>query len=87
MMNRYNTKEGWKLIDSLNKKELKIGDPVVTFRNEEAEVIALNPPHKQSSQGKVGIRFLEEQDGAERTMEVYASVVGARYEYHGGETQ
>lgn len=86
-MNQYGTKKGWKLIDGMSKKELKIGDKVSTFRGEDGRLTALNPPHKASSQGKVGVELDDMQDGAIRHLEFYASVIGARFEYHGGETQ
>jgi hypothetical protein len=34
-------------------KPVQIGDKVVTFRDEEATVISITPPHRQGSTGRV----------------------------------
>lgn len=79
MTSKYDTREGWKLVDQKTGEEIKVGDTRQTSKDEEVVVTYLQPPHKSSSQGKVNVKFV----GQEWTSQFYASVVGGRYEYEG----
>lgn len=74
---RYDTREGWKLVDKETLAEIKVGDQRTLSEGEIVEVTYLNPPHKASSQGKVCVRSVENK----WSMEYYASVVGGEYQY------
>jgi hypothetical protein len=45
------------LINGGTGLEIKIGDPVVTFRGENAVLIDIIPPHKPSSSGRVILKI------------------------------
>lgn len=77
--NRYEDRDNWRLVDKERALELKVGDKAKTFRDERVVITWLNPPHKCSSQGKVSVQFV----GKEWKQEVYASVIGAEFEYVG----
>jgi hypothetical protein len=79
-MSKYDTKEGWKLVNKDTLTEVKVGDQVETNDGEKVTVTWLSPPHKESSQGKVSVRFTGTEDW---TREFYASVIGAEYQHEG----
>lgn len=79
MTTRYDTKKGWKLVNTDTLTEIKLGDQVKTNDGENVVVTYLNPPHKESAQGKVGVRIT----GSDWSQEYYASVIGAEYQYEG----
>lgn len=74
---KYDTREGWKLVNTNTLTEIKVGDQVETSDGEKVKITWLNPPHKPSSQGKVSVEFI----GRDWSQEFYASVVGAEYQY------
>jgi hypothetical protein len=84
MTSKYDTREGWKLIDDETGNEIKVGDIRQTGRKgEDVEITWMQPPHKCSSQGKVSVKYVGESGW---TQQFYASVVGGRYEYLGDES-
>ena len=78
---RYNSRDGWELVDTKTREKLRVGDYVHTSRDERVEITWLNPPHKCSSQGKVCVQGTG--DNVFRA-EYYASVIGAEFLYMGG---
>lgn len=78
-MSKYDTRKGWRLVSKETLKEIKVGDQVETGDGESVVVESLQPPHKQSSQGKVCVRFT----GSDWSQQFYASVVGAEYQHEG----
>jgi len=62
-----------KLIHIKTLKELKIGDPVTTFKNEIGILEFFKEPYKISSTGKVYIKFLNS------TQELFPRVIGAKF--------
>ncbi len=66
--------EKWKLIDQRTGKKIKIGDEVMTFRDEPCTVIGFFYPHNPNSTGKVHVVFATEE---KRTY--YPGVIGAKY--------
>jgi hypothetical protein len=79
-MSKYNTREGWKLVNKETQAEIKVGDQVETSDGEKVTVTWLSPPHKESSQGKVSVRFTGTDNWSR---EFYASVIGGKYQYEG----
>lgn len=77
---RYDTREGWELVDKETGEKLKVGSICDTGRGEMVEITWMNPPHKCSSQGKVCVQTVN----TEQRAEYYASVIGAEYLYMGG---
>jgi len=67
----------WKLIDDETGEPINLGDTVTTFRNERAELVWLDPPHKPDASGRVIVRF--EGDPEDRTQRFYCSVIGAHF--------
>jgi hypothetical protein len=63
----------FKLVNE-NGMPLFPGDQATTFRGEAVTIVALHPPHKPSSTGKV---TCADSEGRESTW--YASVIDARY--------
>lgn len=80
--NRFNTREGWQLVDKDTGEEIKVGDIRNTSRDEAVEIVFLQPPHKASSQGKVCVKSVEEGWNGQ----YYASVVNGVYNYVGVES-
>jgi hypothetical protein len=60
--------------------EIKVGDQVETSDGVKVTVHWFSPPHKESSQGKVGVRPTGSDS---RSQEFYASVIGAEYQHEG----
>ena len=75
--NRYDIRDGWKLVDKDTGKEIKVGDMRTLYGGEEVKVTWLSPPHKPSSQGKVSVEYI----GRDWSQEFYASIVGGEYKY------
>ena len=76
---RYNSRDGWQLVDKETGAEIKVGDVRSTGKGESVTITGLQPPHKASSQGKVSVKSVE----AEWQQQFYASVVGGVYNYVG----
>ena len=64
-----------KLIDTQTRKELKVGDSVVTFRGEEYTLRGFSPPRHASSTGRVYINR-----GSEYDEEYFPNVINAKFE-------
>jgi len=65
-----------RLINDSDGSEIRTGDECETFRGEKVTVVHMSPPHKPSSEGKVVVKFVD-QDWQQ---ELYPSVIGATYE-------
>lgn len=67
-----------KLIHSKFGKEIRIGDKLKSFRDDEAQVTGFDPPHKEGSSGRVYVKWLTGPDTGE-TGKYYAGVFGCEY--------
>ncbi len=75
--NRYDSPQGWRLVNTKTLKEIKIGDKVTLADGDKVKITWLSPPHKPSSQGKVSVEFI----GRDWSQEFYASIVDGIYQY------
>ena len=64
-----------RLVYETNGNEVKVGDKTATFRDDTVEVIYITKPHKPSSTGRVGVRFINEQ----HTVEFFPGVINAEW--------
>ena len=78
---RYQTRDGWILVDKKRKLKIEVGDTVMDSDGVHYVVEYMQPPHKCSSQGKVTVKEALEQRDWTNTW--YASVVGCEYQYTG----
>jgi hypothetical protein len=62
------------LVNSNTGEPLKIGDPVITFRGEEARLVGMTPPRREGSSGRVELAL------GNGNAEYYPSVIGAEFE-------
>lgn len=67
-----------KLINSTTGKEVKVGDQIISFRDEVYVLKSMSEPHKPSSQGKV---YAERVNGGMRR-ELYPSVFNLKFIDH-----
>lgn len=70
-----------KLINIETGKEIKVGDVVITFRGEFAELLSFTSPHKPSSTGRVYIQSFNNESSLARR-EYFPSVIGAKIINH-----
>lgn len=75
--NRYDSLEGWRLVDTETLKEIKLGDTITLADGDRVKITWLSPPRKPSSQGKVSVEFI----GRDWSQEFYASIVNGIYQY------
>lgn len=66
---------GWKLINETTGVPIEIGSVVTTFRGETAKLIALSPPRRPGSSGRVTVASAEWL--GER--EFFPGVIGAKF--------
>jgi hypothetical protein len=66
-----------KLINSETGNEVKVGDAVTTFRDEDGTVTDVEEPRKPSSTGRVYVKFT--YPNASLTKEFFPSVIGAEW--------
>lgn len=66
-----------KLIDKTGR-EVKVGDQLTSFRDEQARVLALIPPPDSSKSGKIKVQWIPEKPGHEGVY--YVGVFGCTYE-------
>lgn len=63
-----------RLVHETTGEDAKPGDTVISFRNEEAILIAGRPPHRPGSTGRVYVRWADDETATEA--EFYPSVFG-----------
>lgn len=81
--NRYEDRDNWRLVDKKRLLELRPGFVAQTNNGERVVITSLHPPLKESSQGKVVVQPTGDRRGS---MSYYASVIGAEFQYQGGES-